>query len=229
MHPRLPEVAPTPGVVGEPRDAAARLGDVGHQLIGGAEAEHRGDVVLLLEQEPVERPPCPPVQLDAHIGQQLGCRLEGREVDVVVEERETGCDGVQDVDVAKAPVTLLQVGLEEEGDVALVDVTFVHLLGEGVEPLRALGPPEVDGIADDGLGDLVLTPDDPGVEEPEGDAQVARCCFEHLLRPANAVVEMHPWSHTGYQMASATLATSPRPVWTSTTSRSLKGQSSPRP
>ena len=38
-----------------------------------------------------------------------------------------------------------------------------------------------------------------------------------------------PSSHTGYQIRSATVETSLRPLWISTTSRSLKGQSSRRP
>ena len=52
------------------------------------------------------------------VGEERGRALERSQVGVVGQQRRVGGDGAQHADVAQAAVALLEVGLEQEGDVA---------------------------------------------------------------------------------------------------------------
>ena len=62
-----------------------------------------------------------------------------------------------------------------------------------------------------------------------GDGKVWSVPVETVVRVRTAWSSSAPESHTGYQIRSATAAMSSRPACSSTTSRSLRGSSSPRP
>ena len=53
--------------------------------------------------------------------------VDGGQVGVIGQERRVGRDGAQDVDVAQAAMTLLEVGLEQEGHVSGGGAPLGHL------------------------------------------------------------------------------------------------------
>ena len=84
---------------------------------------------------------------------------------------------------------LLQVGLEQEADVAVGGVALGDTFGQYAEPGRLLAHPALVGSFEHRLGDPLLAADHPAVEEPEGDAQVLGRHVEGLGRLADTVVE----------------------------------------
>ena len=89
-------------------------------------------------------------------------------------------------------MALLQVGLEQEGDVAGSRAALGHLHLEhrqvlGAELLRPGGA----RLLQEWLGHLGLAPDPAPVEEAERDAHVLGRRAEHLGGPAHRVVEVH--------------------------------------
>ena len=93
------------------------------------------------------------------------------------------------MDVAQAAVGLLQVGLEQEGDVTVGAVALVDLVGQDREPLAGPGPPRVAGLGQHGLGHLGVPGHHPAVEQSELDPEVLAGHLEHLRGPADGVVE----------------------------------------
>ena len=103
-----------PRVVGLPGDGARRRAHHRHQLVGIAEPQRGGDVVLVLEQQPVGAAG-QALQRDAGVEQRAdrgGQPLVGH-----VHVGDTR-EGAQGGDVAAAAPSLLEVGLERVGDVA---------------------------------------------------------------------------------------------------------------
>ena len=134
-----------------------------------------------------------PVELDPDVGEEGGRALERPQVGVVGQERRVGRDGPQDADVAQAAVTLLEVGLEQEGHVSGGGSALGHLDLEErqvfrAEPLAPCGA----RLVEERFGHLGLTPDETPIEESERDAHVFGGGGEHLGRSAHGVVEVHP-------------------------------------
>lgn len=105
-----------------------------------------------------------PVQLDPDPGQHGMGLTHGHGVDIVGQGGDGQHHGVHGGDVAQASVSLLEVGLEEEGHVAVVAVALGHQVAQHPEPGRLLLGPLLPGPLDDGLGHLGVAADDPGVE-----------------------------------------------------------------
>ena len=89
-------------------------------------------------------------------------------------------------------MALLEVGLEQEGDVARGRAALGHLDLEhgqvlGAEPF----PPRGTRLLQEGFGHLGLAPDEAPVEETERDPGVLGRRAEHLGGPAHRVVEVH--------------------------------------
>ena len=187
-----PGVPPAPGVVALPGDGATGRGHLVHELVGVDQAQGLGHLLLFLEQQLVELAAGPPVQLDPGGRQHRAGVLDGHRVDVVGQHRDGLHHGDQGGDVAQAAVGLLQVGLEQEADVAVGGVALGHLFGQHAEPRWLLADPPVTGPLQDGLGHLGLATDDPGVEQAEGHPQVLGRHVEDLGRLAHAVVEGDP-------------------------------------
>ena len=76
------------------------------------------------------------------------------------------------MDVAQAAVGLLQVGLEQEGDVAVGTVAFVDLGRQHRKPLRGVGPPLVERRGQHGLGHRRVAGHHPAVEQSELGSEV---------------------------------------------------------
>ncbi len=132
-----------------------------------------------------------PMELHPDIGQECRGAVNGRQVRVIRQERGEGRDGAQHADVAQATVTLLQVGLEQEGHVAGGGPSFGHLLLEERE-VASTQPvaPGGTGLLQERLHDLGLTPDEPSVEQAERHPHVLGGGAEHLGGPADRVVEV---------------------------------------
>ena len=82
-----PGAAAAPGVVALPGHGAAGRGHRVHQLVGVDHAHRLGHLLLLLEQQLVELPSRPAVQLDPGGRQHRPGVLEGHGVDVVGQDR----------------------------------------------------------------------------------------------------------------------------------------------
>jgi len=188
----VPQTPSPPDVVTHPRNltTCGRHGE--HETIGVLEAEGRGDLVLILQQQTVLFAARLSMQLDTDGRQQGGCLVEGCEVGVVGEQRRERRDGVQHVDVAEATVALLQVRFKQEGDVPCNGPSLFHL---PLEHWQVFGteavPPRGAGRGDERFRHLRLTPDQPGVEQSQRGAHVFSGDGENLGGPADRVVEVH--------------------------------------
>ena len=117
---------------------------------------------------------------------------ERGQVGVVGQQRRIGRDGAENVDVAQPAMTLFQVGLEQEGDVAGGRTAFGHLDLEHREVLGAepVAPRRL-GLLDEGVRQLALAPDHARIEQAEGHSEVLGGGTEHLGGPPHRVVEVH--------------------------------------
>ena len=132
---------PVPRLVADPRDRAGRGADGGHEQVGVGEPEPRRHPVLVLQREDVARAPGQAVQLDAG-GQQHLVGLAQRVLVALGEQVVGGQRGPrQGVDVAEPSPPLLQVGLEQEGDLAVVRVALVDAAPHPVQPRAGALPP----------------------------------------------------------------------------------------
>ncbi len=89
-------------------------------------------------------------------------------------------------------MALLEVGLEEEGDVAGRGAPFGHLhLEQGQVPGAEPVTPGGAGLLEERIGHLRLAPDEAPVEQAERDAHVLGGHAEHLGGAADGVIEVH--------------------------------------
>ena len=88
-------------------------------------------------------------------------------------------------------MSLLEVGLEEERDVALLSVALSHLAFKRGEELRSeLRLPQATYLLDHRKRNLWITPDHTGIKESEGDAQVLLGDAQDVLRLPDGVVDL---------------------------------------
>ena len=173
------------------RDLAPGVGHGAHEIVGVGEAERVGHLVLVLQQELVVLAPGHAVELDADGRQERRGALERGQVGVVVQRGRVLGDGAQHAHVAQPAVALLEVGLEEEGDVAGSGPARGHL---GLEEREVLGPqlvaPGGAGSFEQRVRDAGFAPDQTPVEEAEGDAGVVGRRGQHLSGPSHRVVQV---------------------------------------
>ena len=188
----IPQAASAPDVVAHPGDLAARRRDGQHERVRVGEPERGRHLVLILEEELVVLALGHAVELDPDVGEERGGALERRQVGVVGQERRVGRDGAQHADVAQAAVALLEIGLEQEGDVTGGGAALGHLHLEQGQVLGAQAiAPGGARLLEEWLGHLGLAPDETTVEEPERHPHVLGGGAEHLGGPAHGVVEVH--------------------------------------
>jgi hypothetical protein len=172
-----------------PRGAGG--GHRSHEVVGVGEAERVGHLVLVLQQQLVVLAPRHAVELDADGGQERGGPLEGGQIGVVGQLGRVLGDGAQHAHVAQPAVALLEVGLEEEGDVARGSPALAHLR---FEERQVLGPelvaPRRAGPFEQRVRNAGLAPDQTRVEEAEGDAHVVGRGRQHLGGPPHRVVQV---------------------------------------
>ena len=108
------------------------------------------------------------------------------------------------MDVAEAAVGLLQVGLEQEGDVAVGRVALVDLVGQHRQPAAGSDRQWSSAWSSIGLDDRAVAGHHPPVEEPElGPEILGRRPRRTSAGRRTEWSSRMPSSHTGYQTASA--------------------------
>ena len=86
---------------------------------------------------------------------------------------------------------LLQIGLEEKGDVAVGAMALVDLFGQDGEPLSGPGAPQVEGPGQKGRHHVGIPGHRAAVEQAELGPEVLGGDLQDLGRPADRVVEAH--------------------------------------
>ena len=137
----LRDAHPVPRLVADPRDRAGRGADRGHQQVGVGEPEPGRHPVLVLQRQHITRAAGQAVQLDAG-GQQHLVGLAQRLL-VALGQQVVGGQRRprQGVDVAEPSPPLLQVGLEQEGHLAVLRVALVDAAPDPVQPRAGPLPP----------------------------------------------------------------------------------------
>ena len=143
---------------------------------------------MVLAGQPVPAPAGDDVHGVAHVEQLLVRRVD-RAVGPVGEPR--GGQGAQDGHVAQAAPGLLEVGLEQVGEVALAVVALGDLLLQLRQPGAGVGPPVVGHRGLGRLDDVLLAGDEADVEQSDGGRQVGAGHGAALVDGAHAVVELH--------------------------------------
>lgn len=143
-----------------------------------------------------------------------------------------GGDGAQGGDVAQAAPGLLEVGFEEEPQFAVAFGAFAAELVEAGEAFGGLVAPVGEDRGAQGGDEAEVAGDGAGVEQSELDLEVLAGGLPGLGGVRTEWSRARPRSQTGYQIRSAraaTAAASAVPSCSRRRSRSLRGESSPRP
>ena len=208
----------------------AAAGDVGHQLVGRAGADGRGHGVLVLEPQHVAGPAGDAVERDADVDEPAVALVEQGEV--VGRHEQVGVGGPpQRLHVAQPAVAVLEVRLEQERDVAGLGAPLDHLRAQGVEPAPAVATPPGQPLGGQ--------PGRPAPRRRRGSGRSASrspCRGRRRRAPAGRRTSARRGRASARRPTAGTRARSPPrrcpptlPSWTSSTSTSLCGASSPRP
>ena len=170
------------------RDEPGRGRHVGQQLVGVVVAEQRRRSVVVLTAQPVASSAGDDVHGVADVEQLLVGGVDGS---VGPVGQPGGGQSAQDGHVAQPAAGLLEVRLEEVGEVALSRVPLRDLLLQLRQPCARVGAPVV---GDGGLrrvDDVLLARDEGDVEQADGGRQVRPGHGPALVDGADAVVELH--------------------------------------
>ena len=151
-------------------DRAARARQVPQQRVAVQQAERARDLVLLLEHQPVKAPPGDLVQHMACVEDLLigGAYSRAR------RGRDPGRgDRLDRVHVPLPAARFLEVRLQQEGELAVQPGSLVVQFLELGEPGPGVAPPVFEGALAQPGGQVGVARDVPGVEQPEGDLEVA--------------------------------------------------------
>ena len=145
--------------------------------------------------------------------------------------RDGPAGGRHHVDVAETPVRLLQVGLEQEGHVAVGPVALVDLVGQDGQPVRRPWARQRSRArASSGADHVGVAGHQAAVEQTELGPQVLGRHLQDLAPAAGPSGRAGPPRPTpGTRRRRPRRRRPRRRSWTRTTSRSLPGASSPRP
>ena len=180
-----------PRALGDPGDSACRRRDVRHQHVGGRCTAPVGDGLLVLEAQHVTGSAGRAVQGDTDSDERLLALVQC--VLVVGRHEEVGLAGPpQRVDVAETAVTVLQIGLEEVGDVAGRDPPFDHPRAEGIEPATAVAAVLRRPLRRQPGAELVVAGERAGAEQRRRRVQVLGGEGELLVERAHGVAELEP-------------------------------------
>ncbi len=175
-----------PGDVGGVGDGAGGLVDLAEQRVGVGEAAGGGDLVLFLEGEPVGGAAGGQVEGVAGVEQEGAGRLEALAGGV---GEPGGGDGPQGGGVAEAAAGLLEVGFQQEAQLALPPGAFLAQFAQLGQAVRGLGAPVLVGGGAQGGGEVGVAGEVAGVEEAEVDLEVAAGGLAGLGGGAYGVVE----------------------------------------
>ena len=194
-HPLLvPELVArhvAPCAVGDPGDAAGGGGDVGHQHVGRRRTEAGGDGVLVLEPQHVARPLLLPVQGDADVDQRAVAAIEHGEI--LGRHDEVGVGGPpQRVHVAQPAVAVLEVGLQQERDIAGLAPPFDDLGAQRVEPTPAVAAPPGAPLRHQPRPELVVARKRPGAQQRRRRVEVVGGQRQLVVERSDGVTELEP-------------------------------------
>lgn len=179
------------GDVGGVDDGAARAGEPPGQVVavGQAEFVHPGELECVLGLHHVAGPPGPTVQLGAQVEHECAGRahVHGRAVDEL-----GGGQGVEELHVAQAAVTILQVGLHAVGDLPRARPPRARGLDQLIEATAHAGAPRLSGRGGEPLGELGVPGEQADLEKPQRDPQVGGGDADGLADGAHRVVEPDP-------------------------------------
>ncbi len=224
-----PRFQAAPAVVVDPGQRPAGVGEGGHQGVGVGVAEGGGDGVLVLEQQGVRRPAGGALQLDPGGHDGVGRPAESRVVEHAGQDGHHPSERTQQAQVPLAAPGLLEVRFEQEGQVAEAVVAGPGGLVDGRKPAPGPGRPLLEDPAEDGVGQIGVAGDPPGVEQPEGHLDVGVHGGADLLGGPHAVVQVQPGVPDRIPDGVGHGLIRPLRSWTSSRSRSLPGASSPQP
>lgn len=134
-------------------------------------------------------------------------------------------------DVAQSAAGLLEVGFQEVLQFALACGALLAQLPQGGQPLGGLVAPVGEDGGPQRGGEAEVAGDVPGVQQAELDLEVLPAVLRASAGVRTEWSRARPRSQTGYQRRSASAETAPvaLPSWSSSRSRSLRGESSARP
>jgi len=173
-------------VVDRVGDRAAGAGQLPQQRVPVEQAERARDLVLLLEDEPVQAAAGDLVQHVARVedllvgGAHPGARRGGD------PGRRDRLDGVH---VPLAAAGFLEVGLEEEGELAVQPGAFLVQLLELGEPGPGVAAPVLQRALAQPRGQVGIARDVPRVQQPESDLEVVAGHSPGLRDGPDGVVE----------------------------------------
>ncbi len=218
-----------PGDVGGVRDRARGLVHLAQQGVGVEQPERLGHLVLFLEGEAVGGAAGGEVEGVAGVEEGAAGPVEPFARGV---RDPGGGDGAQGGGVAETAAGLLEVGFQEELQLARPLGPLLAQLVEGGEAFGGLVAPVREDRGAQGGDEPEVPGDGPGVQQPELHLEVLAGRPPGLAGVRTEWSRARPRSQTGYQTASAraaTAAASALPSWSRSRSRSLRGESSPRP
>ncbi len=178
-----------PALVRDPGHGAGRPGHVGHQRVGARIAQGLGHPVLFLQDEAVAGPAGAPVQLHPDGEQDVARHSQG--LGVAHAQLWAGRLGpAQGVDVAQPAPALLQVGLEQEGDLAVLTMPLTHRLGQFGQPALRPLPPESQRLLGQVLGERGVARQVAAGQQGGGRVQVVGGQGQGLLHGAHGVAQL---------------------------------------
>ena len=184
-----PGAAAPPGIVPLPGHGAPGGGHGQHQRVRIGHAQGGSHLLLFLEEQLVLFPSGPAVQFHPDRGQDGPGVVDGHGVHVVGQDRNGQHQRRQRRHIPQPAVGLLEIGLEQEPDVAVRPVPFGHQPGQHPQPGRLLLHPAVAGALQHRFGHLGVAADDPSVEQAQGHPQVLTRHVQGFTRPSYAVVQ----------------------------------------
>ncbi len=171
------------------RDRTGVARDPAQHRVAVVEVEQPGHRGPLLGDEPVDPPS------DRHVQGVAGVQ-EPQVGGADHRAQRVGDPGVrdrpQDAHVAQAAAGLLEVALQQEGELAVGLPAGGRHFAQGGQVTHRRPPPLVHGAGDEAVGDRLVAGDVPGVEQTEGDLDVVVGDGQRLGQRADGVVQAQP-------------------------------------
>ena len=170
-------------------DGPGRAGQHPEQHVPVEQPERPGHLVLLLEHQPVQAPPGDLVQRVPGVEDLL---VRGADLGTWRGRHPGGRHRLDRVHVPQPAPGLLQVGLEQEGELAAGPGPLVVRGVQLGQARGCRGPPVLQGTRPQSFGEIGVTGHVPGGQQPERDLQVGPGHPPGLRDGAHRVVEFGP-------------------------------------
>ena len=163
--------------------------EIGHHQVGVRIPERIGDLVLVVENQAVARSSCEPMELDACAKQHL-VGVEDRLVDADVGEHACRLCPAERMDVAKTAATVLEIGAEDEGDLAVLLMCIVEPLGESNRVVDRVFAPLFSGGHRELKGELLGADEAACREECRGGVEVGSGDLQQPVDRVDSMAEL---------------------------------------